>query len=116
MWDRDTVHKRLTVGSDINSLQSIWYDTREKSTGLRLNDLGFDILTQNLGLQYWCYPMDAKTLHPKNLLSLDRYLTCPYYLRRRQRQFDLILLGDRESVMASIYGDVERFIASLCDQ
>lgn len=116
MWDRDVVHARLTQHFGSKPPQSVWYDTRKKSTGLRLSESGFSVLTQNLDLQYWCHAIDAKTLHPKNLLSLDRHLACPYYLRRRQRQFELILLGDRESVIASIYGDVERFIASLCDQ
>ena len=116
MWDRDAVHRRLTQHFGSEPWQTVWYDTRKKSTGLRLSESGFNMLTQNLDLQYWCYPMDAKAQHPKNLLSLDRHLACPYYLRRQQRQFDLVLLGDRESVLASIYGDVERFIASLPDQ
>ena len=113
MWDRETVHKRLTQHFGNEPPQSVWYDTRHKSAGLRLSEPGFIMLTQRLSLQYWCFTMDAKSLHPKNLLRLDRRLACPYYLRRHQRQFELVLLGDRESTMASLYGDVERFIASL---
>ena len=113
MWARDVVHAHLVQHFGNEPPQSIWYDMRQQAVGLRLTESGFAMLTQDLGLQYWCYIMDPKTLHAKNLLSLDRYLACPYYLRRQQRQLQLVLLGDRESMMASLYGDVEKFIVSL---
>ena len=116
MWDRDAVHARLAQYFGAECSLKVWHDPRQKSMGLRLSQSGFDVLTNSLDLQFWCFPIDAKILHPRNLLRLDRYLGCPYYLRRQQRQFELVLLGDRESIMATMYGDVERFISSLCDQ
>lgn len=89
-----------------------WWDARPGG-GFRLTDLGLDIFVSRLDLEHWQFDIADSILTPRNLLALDRFMTCPYYLRRRRRQHSLILFGDRESMMASLYGDVERFIASL---
>lgn len=89
-----------------------WWDARPGG-GFRLTDLGLDIFVSRLDLEHWQFDIADSILTPRNLLALDRFMTCPYYLKRQRRQHSLILFGDRESIMASLYGDVERFIASL---
>jgi len=102
-------------GLDIDASTAVsawWWDARSGG-GFRLTDLGFDVFVSVLHLEHWQFDIADSVLTPRNLLALDRFMTCPYYLRRQRRQHSLILFGDRESMMASLYGDVERFIASL---
>ena len=117
MWDRDTVKTRLQATLDPNTAPvdytQIWFDMRPYSQGLRLSDQGLDALTSKLGLESWCFEMAGPLMNPRNLLILDRYLSCPYYLRRRKQNYQLLLLGDQESTVASLYGDIQRFISSL---
>lgn len=89
-----------------------WYDARPKG-GLRLTDAGYSMFVQDLNLHQHVFHVDTCILKPRNLLQLDRYLTCPYYLRRRRGQYNIVLFGDQEAVMLNLYGDVERFISSL---
>ena len=98
---------------DANTAVAAWWWDARPGNGLRLTDLGFDVFVSRLDLEHWQFDIADSVLTPRNLLALDRFMTCPYYLRRQRRQHSLILFGDRESVMASLYGDVERFIASL---
>lgn len=103
------------TGPDLDidtAINAWWWDARENG-GLRLTDLGFDIFHTHLNLAHWQFEIEDAVLIPRNLLALDRFMTCPYYLKRQRRQYSLILFGDRESTMASLYGDVEKFIASL---
>lgn len=95
-----------------DAITAWWYDTRPTG-GLRLTDTGFGVLADMIELQHWQFDIADSVLTPRNLLALDRFMTCPYFLRRQRRQHSLILFGDRESMMASLYGDVERFISSL---
>ena len=89
-----------------------WWNTRPNG-GLRLTDTGFHTWVTLVGLEHWQFDIADSILTPRNLLALDRFMTCPYYLKRQRRQHSLILFGDQESTMASLYGDVARFIESL---
>lgn len=89
-----------------------WWDSRPGG-GLRLTDSGFETFCTLINLQHWQFEIADSMLTPHNLLAMDRFMTCPYYLKKQRRQHSLILFGDRESMMASLYGDVERFIVSL---
>jgi hypothetical protein len=88
-----------------------WWDTRPQG-GLRLTDQGREVMA-NLVKQHWQFDIPESVLTARNLLTLDRFMTCAYHIQRRRRQYVLTLFGDRESMMANLYGDVERFIASL---
>lgn len=98
----------------LTALEQWWYDPRPGS-GLRLSDTGYQICTQHLGLTGYHYEIGKGILIPRNLLALNRYLTCPYYLRRQRGQHRLTLFGSSQAVMANLYGDIDRFIKSLED-
>ena len=89
-----------------------WWDTRPQG-GLRLTDLGFEVFADVAKLPHWNFDMPAEVLIPRNLLTLDRFMSCAYFIKRRGRQHRLSLFGDSESVMASLYGDLSSFISSL---
>ena len=115
--DRLTLTQRLIQELDLafdpgTVLTEWWWDTRSGG-GLRLTDAGFKTFVTVVDLKHYQFDIVDLALTPRNLLALDRFMTCPYYLKRQRRRYSLILFGDRESIMASLYGDVERFIESL---
>ena len=115
--DRLTLTQRLIQELDLafdpgTVLTEWWWDTRSGG-GLRLTDAGFKTFVTVIDLKHYQFDIVDLALTPRNLLALDRFMTCPYYLKRQRRRHSLILFGDRESIMASLYGDVERFIESL---
>lgn len=98
---------------DLDTVYSAWWWDARTGGGLRLTNQGFEILAKVINLAHWQFVIEDSVLTPRNLLALDRFMTCPYYLKRQRRQYKLVLFGDKESMMASLYGDIERFIASL---
>jgi hypothetical protein len=101
---------QLGLDVDLDYAMAAWWWDARPGNGLRLTDAGFTALQR---LPHWQFDIADSVLTPRNLLALDRFMTCAYFLRRHRRQHTLILFGDRESMMANLYGDVERFIASL---
>ena len=51
----------------------------------------------------------------KVILDLDRKLIWPYYLdfNARKKRRRIVFFGSREAMMAAMYGDLERWLASL---
>lgn len=105
--------QELDLDLDSNTVLTEWWWDARPGRGLRLTDLGFQTFAKLIELDHWQFDIADSVLTPRNLLALDRFMTCPYFLKRQRRQHSLILFGDRESMMASLYGDVARFIASL---
>ena len=109
----ERIVRELAQDIDIkDAVATWWYDPRP-SGGLRLTDLGFEVFSKLIELEHWEFEIEPYVLIPRNLLSLDRFMTCPYFLRRYRKQYRLILFGSKESVLANMYGDVEKFIAAL---
>lgn len=110
--DRLIAQLEKSTSCDVDAANELWWDPRPQG-GYRLTDIGFKILSRNISMHHWQFNIDDNVITPRNLLSLDRYLTCPYFLRKHRRSYHLILFGAQESTMASLYGDTGRFIASL---
>ena len=49
----------------------------------------------------------------KNLIALDRRMTCPYYMVNNRKLNKLVMFGSKEAMMAVLHGDMQRFITSL---
>ena len=90
-----------------------WWMSRRDTGGLRLSDQGYTVFCNMLEVDSYEYEIDPKVLTPRNLILLDRYLTCPYYLKLSRKSNGLILFGSREAMMAALYGDIKKFISSL---
>jgi hypothetical protein len=82
-----------------------WHNLREHG-GLRLTLRGYDALGHQLKLESWALKIpDFKTVFTKKIyLELDRKLTWPYYIDRKEQA--IRLFGGREAVMARLYGDI----------
>lgn len=103
-------HTGYEITAD-EALVQWWWHT--KDSGLRLTEDGYAVFANMLDLQCWKFRLLPEALTAAALITLDRRLQCPYYLRRHRRDYELILFGSREAMMAMLYGDIQRFIASL---
>jgi hypothetical protein len=59
------------------------------------------------------FELPEKLLTPKNLLAMDRRMTCPYYMVNNRKLNKIIMFGSKEAMMATLHGDMQRFITSL---
>jgi hypothetical protein len=90
-----------------------WWQSRGTHGGLRLTHVGYSVFACNLELDSYTFELPEKFLTPKNLLAMDRHMTCPYYIMSHRRHNKLIMFGSRQAMMATLHGDLQRFIASL---
>ena len=83
--------------------------------GLRLTVIGYETLVA-AKFEHYSFETEYLTINvPNSLLTLDRKLTCPYFIRnsRTSKKSSLILFGDREAVVMNLYGDIAKFIAAI---
>jgi hypothetical protein len=93
------------------ALQQWWKDPRD-DTGLRLSAEGLFVfgLTE---IVYHKFPVPPG-IHAKaaTLLTLDRKMTCPYYLTQGKSP-EIYIYGGKEATMFALYGDVEKFLRGI---
>jgi hypothetical protein len=97
-----------------------WWANIRPQGGLRLTEHGYRIMHEVLQLESW--QMDLLGQDPsqsritkKIILDLDRKMTWPYYLdfNARKKRRRIVFFGSREAMMATMYGDLERWLSSL---
>ena len=84
-----------------------WKNTREKNnSGLRLTELGFDVLTQiDLATYEIPYPKDMP-LTTQVIIFLDRFIDCPYYLTNNS----IHVTSERKAVELTLFsGDLRKY-------
>lgn len=97
----------------LSEAMSTWWQNIREDGGLRLTDVGYFVFENNLELDSYTFELPEKFLTPRNLLALDRRMTCPYYMVNNRKHNKLIMFGSREAMMATLHGDIQRFIQSL---
>ena len=90
-----------------------WWQNIQDDGGLRLTYEGFYVFENLLELSSYTFDLPEKLLTPKNLLALDRRMTCPYYMVNNRKHNKLVMFGSKEAMMATLHGDMQRFITSL---
>lgn len=89
-----------------------WWKNPDSNAGLRLTAEGFFVFGV-LEIEHYSFEVPASTpALPGQLLTLDRKLTCPYYLSLGKRP-NLVLFGSKEAMMYSLYGDITRFLKGI---
>ena len=88
-----------------------WYNFRD-SGGMRLTKSGYDAFVNELDIEYYEFTIPETTrFNQRMILALDRRLQMPYYIKvEKHRVAKLIFFGSREAVLASLYGDLEKFL------
>jgi hypothetical protein len=90
-----------------------WWQNIQEDGGMRLTYEGFYVFENLLELSSYTFELPEKLLTPKNLLAMDRRMTCPYYMVNNRKLNKLVMFGSREAMMATLHGDMQRFITSL---
>jgi hypothetical protein len=103
------------------SAMQTWWANIRKDGGMRLTDQGYAMLHDVLGLESWELDLrdhDRVVFTKRLVLTLDRKLEWPYFIevniKKKRRR--IIFFGSREAMMATMYGDIERWLASLASR
>lgn len=91
------------------ALKSWWQDLRDDG-GLRLSISGYDVF-KFLSIEQYEFDF-TKVLSPSLLMTLNRKLDCPYYIKVGKTP-RLIMFGSQQSIMYAMYGDLEKFLRYL---
>ena len=83
------------------ALKSWWQDLRDDG-GLRLSISGLDVF-KILKIEQHEFEF-SRALSPGLLMTLNRKLDCPYYLKGGKNT-KLVLFGSEQAVMYAMYGD-----------
>ena len=97
----------------LDEAMATWWQNIRDDGGLRLTYQGFYVFENLLELSSYSFDLPEKLLTPKNLLAMDRHMTCPYYMVNNRKLNKLVMFGSREAMMAALHGDMQRFITSL---
>ena len=75
---------------------------------------GYDIMHDVLKLESWALDL-PNSIKKKIVLELDRKLEWPYYLdfNPRKKTKRIVFFGSREAMMATMYGNLEPWLASI---
>jgi hypothetical protein len=102
----------------IESAMRTWWANIRRDGGMRLTDLGYEIMHDVLRLESWELDLRDRdhTVFTKRLIvDLDRKLEWPYYIevsmKRKRRR--MVFFGSREAMMATMYGDLKQWLASI---
>jgi len=102
----------------IESAMKTWWVNIRRNGGMRLTPLGYEMMHDVLKIESWELDVTdrvERVFTKKIILELDRKLEWPYYIdvnvKRKRRH--IIFFGSREAMMVTMYGDLERWLASL---
>jgi hypothetical protein len=91
--------------------KSWWMNFRDGG-GMRLTNAGFmAFATCDLETYAFDSPTSLAVIS-KHLLTLDKKLDCPYYIKIGKRP-QIILFGSKQAVMLAMYGDLEKWLTFL---
>lgn len=98
---------------NLEEAMTTWWQNRREDGGLRLTHIGYQIFSTQLELQSWQFDLPDQFLSSRTLLAMDRHMTCPYYIVSSRKTNKLVMFGSRESMMAALHGNMNKFIQSL---
>ena len=104
---------RYPDAPSLDDAMATWWQNIRNDGGLRLAYQGFYVFENLLELSSYTFELSEKLLTPKNLLAMDRLMTCPYYMVNNRKLNKLVMFGSKEAMMATLHGDMQRFINSL---
>ena len=98
-----------------------WWANIRPEGGLRLTRHGYEILHDRLRLESWSLELANEStfyrarIDKRTILDLDRKLEWPYYLdfNPRKKTRRIVFFGSREAMMATMYGDLKKWLESI---
>ena len=108
----------LPYQQSIESAMKTWWVNIRRDGGMRLTDLGYEVMHDLLHLESWELDLrdqERQIFTKRLILDLDRKLEWPYYIqvniKRKVRR--IVFFGSREAMMATLYGDLQQWLDSL---
>ena len=89
-----------------------WWKNPDEHAGLRLTTDGSFVFGLLEITRYEFEVPASLPAKPGQLLTLDRKLTCPYYITLGKKP-NLVLYGSKEATMYALYGDIEKFLRGI---
>ena len=95
-----------------------WWANIRPEGGLRLTRHGYEILHDVLQYESWSLDLSGQSYTSMNkrvILDLDRKLEWPYFIdfNPRKKTRRIVLFGSREAMMATMYGDLARWLENI---
>jgi len=95
-----------------------WWANIRPEGGLRLTRHGYEILHDVLQYESWSLDLSNQpnsVISKRVVLDLDHKLEWPYFLdfNPRKKTRRIVFFGSREAMMATMYGDLTRWLASI---
>jgi hypothetical protein len=88
-----------------------WWINSRKGGGLRLTSTGFKILNR---MEYKTHNFNVdKLTTPKNLITLDNNLECPYYIDGLGVKSKIFIFGSKEAMTIILYNDFHSFLKTF---
>lgn len=118
MFNKEVITQKILDGLPENdrptydeACQSWWMNFRQGG-GMRLTLAGYmAISTFDIETYTFDVPVGLPA-RPGQLLTLDRKLNCPYYIKLGKSP-QLIVFGSQQATMLALYGDLEKFLKYL---
>ena len=116
---RDSIPESLQESID-HAMVTWWANIRPEG-GLRLTKHGYEIMHDVLKLESWEWVLPDDNgarrmiIDKRAVLDLDRKLQWPYFidLNPRKKRRRIVFFSSREAMMATMYGDLQKWLASL---
>lgn len=111
MWEQLPVPIRETISLE-QTAEQWWHDARDDG-GWRLAWNGLVDLTDVLKVESWDFDFTSREIPSWAYLTLKKHVDTPYYLVQNRKHTRITLLDSKLAMMVGLYGDVEKWIASL---
>lgn len=121
MLSKETITQKILEGlpeddrpTYDDACQSWWMNFREGG-GMRLTHAGYmAISTFDIETYAFEVPPGLPAM-PRQLLTLDRKLDCPYFIKLGKKP-QLVVFGSQQATMLALYGDLEKWLQYLSRQ
>ena len=95
-----------------------WWANIRPEGGMRLTRHGYEMLHDVLKMESWELDLtqaDRRVFNKRLILDMDRKIEWPYYIdvnaRRQKRR--VVFFSSREAMMATMYGDLKKWLDNL---
>lgn len=106
----------------IDQAMITWWANIRPEGGLRLTKHGYEMLHNILKMESWSMDLvdndlaaPSALLNKRIILDLDHKLQWPYYIdfNSRKKIKRIVFFSSREAMMATMYGDLQKWLNSL---
>ena len=118
MYNKQTVTQAVLeickgpLKPSIDEAMATWWKNPNLDAGMRLSAEGFFVFSLAEIESYKFQLPPGIHARSSTLLTLDRGMTCPYYLTQGKAP-EIHIYGGQEATMFALYGDVEKFLRGI---